>query len=216
MKTIPIVALLVVMSSQFTFAQTTAFTSDGRTVLLKEDGTWSYTTSIAQPAETDFRKTTWGMSAARVKSLESIAPALVQNGSLTYKGSISSLETDIVYSFTNDSLTRARYVLTNKHSNENDYIADFSTLKTQLTKKYGTPLDDKAIWTDNSNVLKNHPDRWGFAIRQGQLAYSVKWATPRTQISLTLIAADYQINLIIEYASTDLGKLEEAQDLRDF
>ena len=74
MRAFTFTLLLVLAIAPLTFAQTIATTSDGKTVVLKDDGTWSYVPTAAQATATDFRNTAWGMSSTRVKALEASKP----------------------------------------------------------------------------------------------------------------------------------------------
>ncbi len=214
MRRFTFVIALTVAAVTAAVAQTTATTSDGKTVLLTDDGTLTYAPTTTPPGETDFRKTSWGMSSSRVKALEASQPVHEQDGMLVFTGTISSLETYIGYFFTSDMLTRARYLISKNHANKNDYITDFDVLKAQLIKKYGKPTEDETKW--KNSLFKDHPGEWGHAISQGDLAYRAIWATPRTRIVLALFAQDYDISLALDYISTDLGHIEETQDLLNF
>jgi hypothetical protein len=214
MKTFTLGLVLMLAIAAFTFAQTIATTSDGKKVVLKDDGTWLYVLTAAQATVTDFRNTAWGMSSSRVKALEASPPVQEQDGLLVFTASISSLETHIGYFFTNGILTRARYAISENHMNKSDYITDFNTLKTQLIKKYGAPSQDVKHWKNDRD--KDMSDESGLAISLGNLSYYANWATPRTQIALALFGEDFNVRLIVEYTSVDYGHLEEAQDLRNF
>ncbi len=214
MKVINLLLVFLFTSIALTYAQTIATTSDGRKVVLQSDGTWSFVPTTGQATVTDFRSTTWGMSKSRVKALEASQPFQEQDGLLVFTGSISSLQTYIGYVFINDILTRARYAISEKHLNDNDYITDFNTLKLLLTKKYGAPNQDDTLWKDDR--FKDQSDQWGYAISRGYLSYYASWSTPRTLIVLALYAESYQIRLMLDYTSVDYGSLEEAQELKNF
>ncbi len=66
-----------------------------------------------------------------------------------FLGVISELDCVVVYFFTNNLLTGARYYFTESHSNDNDYIYDYNSMKELLTKKYGEPTTDDDWWKDD-------------------------------------------------------------------
>lgn len=128
---------------------------------------------------------------------------------LIYKVSIAGLDCNIVYIFAEGKLVRTKYLITEKHSNENDYIADYKSLKKGLTKKYGQPIMDEHHW--KRDLYKDDPQRWGFAISIGHLSYFAAWETLQTNILLALYGDNYDITLAIEYRSKKLRELEERE-----
>jgi hypothetical protein len=83
----------------------------------------------------DFRKATWGMTSAQVRATESGAHSGVSqnNGELLtrYEGiRLRSLEAQIIYFFANNRLMRAKYLCSAAHSDLNDFIRDFTALRT--------------------------------------------------------------------------------------
>jgi hypothetical protein len=158
------------------------------------------------------------MGVEDVKATETADYAGEQSGYLIYKGTLSALDTWIGYVFTNGLFTRARYSISKAHTNRNDYIDDYATLKGQLVKKYGNPLSDQTNW--KNDLYKSDRTEWGFAISLGHLSYYSKWETPRTEIVLALFGDNYEISLIIEYTSKELGAIEQqtkqSEDLSNF
>lgn len=68
----------------------------------------------------------------------------------------------VVYVFVRGKLVRTKYVIVEEHSNRNDYIRDYKSLKTQLSKKYGAPIEDETIW--KNSLYKDDREEWGFAV----------------------------------------------------
>ena len=182
------------------------YTEDGRTVLLKDDGTWEYVEEETQLDEYDFRKVTWGMSIDQVKGAEQDAPAAEQGGYIGYDTTISGLSCALMYYFTTGRLTRAVYLVTASHSNKNDYIRDFDNLKELLTKKYGVPSSDDSIW--KKSLFKDDREEWGTAVSIGHLVYIAFWETERTDISIILSGDNYKITLAMLYTGKELADFQ--------
>ncbi|HUU87940.1 MAG TPA: hypothetical protein VMX17_09315 [Candidatus Glassbacteria bacterium] len=196
-------------SAVLVFADQIAVTEDGKKVLLKDDGTWEYAKEEPKKEEGlyDFRKTTWGMSKIQVKKTEKGKIIKEDEKLLAYQGKVGGLDCFILYILAEGKLVRAKYVFTKTHSNENDYIIDFNTLKETLTKKYDKPVEDTQIW--KNDLYKDDYQHWGIAISMGHLVYFASWETLRTNISLMLHGENYKIDLEIEYQSKKLKKLEQ-------
>ena len=157
----------------------------------------------------DFRKAKWGMSMAQVKASESLS---IKNKDkdkdvLIYKTKILNNNVALVYSFINDKLVSGHYVVEEKHSNKNDYIADYKDFKKILTKKYGKPKMDRTMWKDD--LYKSDVSSWGMAVSIGHLVYGSSWETDETKINDTLLGDNYQISLIIAYVSKKFKALKE-------
>jgi len=162
--------------------------------------------------EYTFRKTTWGMSKEQVEKTETKEIAYEEEGILGYEGSILDFDCKIVYVFAEGKLVKTRYIITEKHSNRNEYIKDYYTLKTILSKKYGEPLELEEVWL--KDLYKDDPEDWGLAISIGQLFYMAEWKTLETSIILSLDGDNYEIMLAIQYRSKELGELEEKEKER--
>lgn len=165
----------------------------------------------------DFRNATWGMSPSQVKSSES--SKLIQETSelLVYETTLAGFEVYAGYVFAEGKLTRAKYILTETHSNDNDYVTDYKRLNSLLKKKYGEPVEDKTHWkTDPYN--KNDESQWGYAIYKGNLILYSTYRTSTTEIEIMLSAKDYYIINGIQYSSLsdELKNLEEGKMLEGF
>ena len=162
----------------------------------------------------DFRKIKWGMSKEEIKKSESIpikVDASDQTPSfLVYSTTISSLDTDLVYYFTENKCFAAVYVITEKHTNENDYIEDFRNLKKSLIEKYGEPETDKIIWKDD--LFKDDYSDYGLAISIGDLYYKAIWKTKPHEIILSLDGDNYDISLNLFYVNLPLFEKQNEQE----
>jgi hypothetical protein len=101
------------------------------------------------------------------------------------------------------------YIFGLRHTNANAYIDDFKEVKKSLVEKYGRPKhgDDDACWKDE--LYKDDPDIWGMAISAGHLVYQAAWQTDRTDILLMLKGDNFEVRLIAQYTSKELGHLED-------
>lgn len=202
-----IVILLSLVLNGSLFAET-AVTASGRRVILNEDGTWEWAKEPGTPdAAGDFRNARWGMSVAEVKLSETAKLLDESDGILLYESSLSGLDVFVGYVFTNGILVRGKYISVERHSNRNDYITDYNTLKDLLTKKYGAPIDENVFWLDD--LYRDDYSDWGFAVSLGHLKYFDSWETERTAITAALYGDNYEITHGIEYKSKELGTVED-------
>ncbi len=130
---------------------------------------------------------------------------------LSYEDRILELDCSIIYFFAGEKLVRTKYFFTEKHSNKNDYITDYDTLRTALSKKYGEPLYSNRRWVND--LYKDDPQDWGLAISLGHMEDYTKWETLQTGIFLILYGHNYEIFLEIGYTGKELAELEEKKGL---
>lgn len=190
------------------FADIEGRTSEGRKVLLKDDGTWEFVEEKAEEKneQYDFKKVHWGSSQAHVKESETSELVMENELGLYYKGEIAGLDVMLAYFFTNDLLVRTNYIVMEEHSNRNAYIDDFNTLKGLLSTKYGTPQDDDKHW--KNSLFKDDYSDWGTAISIGHLVYQASWELERSGILLTLGGDNYKITLGLQYTGTEFKGIE--------
>lgn len=153
-----------------------------------------------------FRKTKWGMTPAEVKASEPLKLAKEFESLLVYKTNVIGKDVFVVYFFTDNQLTRARYALAESHSNKNDFITDYDDFKKILIKKYGNPEKDESFW--KNDLYKDDYSHWGTAISMGHLVYFSTWNTKDTKISNMLMGENFDIDCIVEYSSTKLKEIE--------
>ncbi len=223
------VVVIVMSLASIAFAEQTVTLDNGRKVILKKDHTWQYVEQKSEAADSGtsakadgakekpdadkttknagFRKTRWGMSKKEVEKAEGGKPDLEQGRVIAYSGTVVGLDTAIAYVFVKDKLVRARYAITEKHVNDNQYLDDYATLKAALTKKYGKPDDHQAVW--KNNLYRDDPDNWGMAVAAGHLVFYDTWKQPGTRIDLVLSGNNFDVSLVAEYTSTKLEKLED-------
>ncbi|NIO48439.1 MAG: hypothetical protein GTN73_03220 [Candidatus Aminicenantes bacterium] len=162
-----------------------------------------------------FRGVLWGASKEHVKKAETsefmkedkVGGALKGLEMLVYKADVAGLDGMIIYYFAKSLLTRARYIITESHSNKNLYLEDFKSIKSQLTKKYGSPERDDTIWSND--LYRDDPSEYGMAVSVGHLIYVAEWYPPESAIQLLLRGDNYKINLWVEYTSDALKEFEK-------
>lgn len=158
-----------------------------------------------QPAQSvtyTFRKTNWGMSVDEVKSSEEGRPIHEREDMLLYPVRVSSYDASCGYLFSNGKLFRATYIFDLKHTNKNDYIADYENIKKLMTDKYGEPKQDEINW--KNNLYQSDVQQYGFAVSLGHLVYYSIWETVDTNIILELTGDNYEINVRVSYWSKDI------------
>ena len=164
----------------------------------------------------DFRNIRWGMSRKEVIASESIE---LEAGERTLFGSvrIAGLDSYVVYIFAEDKLVRAKYSFTERHSNKNDYLSDFQSIRTSLLKKYGTP-EDHTFWTND--LYKDDRQDYGMAVAAGHMEKYSIWEIERQQIILSITGDNYDIKNSVEYSSNEFDEFEdrtvEAENQKDF
>ena len=148
------------------------------------------------------------MTRKRVKQAEDKELFHEEDHFLLYRGKIAELDCCIVYCLVEDRLVRARYVITEDHSNRNDYINDHEKIKEILTVKYGKPVDDQVVWS--ADLYKEDDDDWGVSVSLGHLVFGCEWNTNSTDILLMLCGENYEISFVVEYSSQKLKPFETA------
>lgn len=150
--------------------------------------------------EFDFRKVKWGMSKQSVIESESDKDPFDTDNALYYKKQrVGGFDADLFYFFSKDSLVRAKYVFIEEHSNENDHINDYTTVKDILTSKYGEPSKSDVAW--KNNLFRNNPDHKGLAVSIGHLVYYSLWKAGSTTLIHVLSGDNYKIKHVCEYTS---------------
>lgn len=164
---------------------------------------------LLQTTDFDFRKSRWGASMSDVMVTEKNKPLQTSNDMLTYQDRVAGVAVKVLYIFANDQLVRAKYIIDESFVNDNKYIYQYNTFVTSLTKKYSSPNEEKTVWSQS--LYKSNVEHWGMAISCGHMYMYTKWETQTTAILCILDGEGFESSLTIEYASTKLGKLEDAK-----
>ena len=168
---------------------------------------------VEDDGDYDFRKTRWGMSRDEVKKREKSAPKAESEGEIDYSDRVAGLNATVGYVFIDNKLVSCGYLFDEPHSNKNQYISDYETLKNAFIKKYGQPADDQTIW--KGDLYRDRPDDYGFAVSLGDLTYYATWETPKTEITLSLRGDNYKIYLMAYYQSKELKDLQQKSDEKE-
>jgi len=209
------IAFTVLLAVMPAIAEQQATAEDGRKVLLKDDGTWTYVEEqhVVATENPDFRNASWGMSMQQVMATEAGEPASKDGTSLVYLVTVASLSCGAVYTFVDGKLAYGGYVFSVQHSNRNGYIDDYEKIKGLLSQKYGTPAMDRTVWLND--LYKDDKDDWGMAIAVGHLTYYTSWNLPHTTVLQALKGDNYEITHLIRYSSTELAEATEAADRKN-
>jgi len=167
----------------------------------------------------DFRTSNWGDSIEQVKKMEdaSIIGFDEKNSTLGYKTTISTVDMNIMYIFTDNKLHQGAYQNTSSHMNGKKYIDDYKRINKLLTKKYGKPHSQEERWTGDPLSLKKDPSEWHLAISMGNLSMFTRWKTDNS-ITTNMVAGDnlkiqHFVNYMDKSFERESDKLEEEKDL---
>lgn len=167
-------------------------------------------------AQNNFRDTEWGMSAEKVKQSEDGDPALENEESIGYFGSVASLDVIIAYYFVENKLYKGAYIFNEDHTNKNLYLEDYLEIKEILTEKYGEPLRSEVEWNDD--LYKDDVSEYGLAVSIGHLKMFSIWSLDDIVIEHRIEGDNYEIRHNVVYTSVKYGRIanqklqEEEQD----
>lgn len=162
-----------------------------------------------------FRNALWGMTKEQVRKAESsefIKASRVEGDMsgiemLMYKTDALGMSAVIGYYFAGDALTRARYIISETHSDYNLYIKDFEKIEGQLTEKYGAPSRDQKLWSNE--LFKDDPSKYGLAIASGHVTYVSEWYPNETTIQLLMRGDNFKVSLWVEYTGDKFAEYEK-------
>jgi hypothetical protein len=129
---------------------------------------------------------------------------------------VSGMPCMILYQFAENQLVAASYVIAGKtsgrvqmkrHTNDNDFLEDYETVKGVLAEKYGSPLRDETTW--RNPLYRADPSHYGFAVSMGHLTKLAGWETPRTRLGLIISGDNFEITIVVSYQSLGLLDLAE-------
>ena len=187
-----------------------ARTNDGLRVELHENGTWTATEAAKDVAsESSFRRVTWGASRAEVEESEGRSPDGEGANTLGFAVTVTELAATALYIFVSDTLVRAKYLITQPHSDDNLYLRDFATLFELLTVKYGQPSEKNEYWSND--LYRDSPQEYGMAVSAGHMSRYYMWSLSDTAIYLVLTGDNYEVSLQIEYVGREFEALDAAE-----
>ncbi len=155
-------------------------------------------------AQDDFRKIQWGMDIMAVKASEKECPFIEEsNDRLIFECPIIGIKSKIIYNFTlSKQLMRAKYYFNPDYYNVRFYLKDYKMFQELLTKKYGKSSKVKL----SSSEVNPAEENWPFLLSTGNLRMETFWATPTTDIILTISKQDTKPVVQIDYISKEYTK----------
>lgn len=183
-----------------------AVTDAGTAVLLNEDGTW---TQIDQPVSKEgFRKSAWGSSITQVKASEGHEPRYEDDDYLDFEVKLGRFNCLAVYIFVGNQLVRGKYRIVDEYQNQTNYISAYDELKESVTKKYGSPIEDKTYWLND--LYKDDYSEWGMAVGCGHLSKFATWETQESKINAGIYGENFDVTVGVEYKAKAFDGVEDA------
>lgn len=209
MKVLLTSILLIIISfgSILAYADEEAITLSGKHVILKENGTWEYK-KVRDVNEVTFRGIPWGQEVGLIKKSISEEPLYYDDHILSYKDNLGGLNTQYVFFLANGRFIRGRYIFTDRHTNNNLFMADFEKIDKILYEKYGDPKVHGEKWLND--LYKDDFEQWGFAISMGHLFIFSEWTKGNVAIYHSLHGDNFDIYHILEYQQKYMQDLEDA------
>lgn len=160
----------------------------------------------------DFRVAKWGDSKKNIMQKEGKTNLSNFDDIYMFSDYVAGIICDVVYIFTNDKLTMAKYLFKPTHSNKNDFIKDYRELVNLMKEKYGKPSYNAPEW--HNYLYKDTPEDYGLAISVGHLLYGAGWLGETTNITVLLNGENNNISLIIQYVSKKYESSREKANIQ--
>ena len=149
----------------------------------------------------NFRNTTWGMSKEEVMQSEDTNPVFESEYKIDYEIQMLGYDSKIGYTFNNDELIRASFLLLGKPKSNSEFIEIYENIQKQLKKKYGKTVIDTIQHKDPSKNIQ--PDDFADAVCRGDLLYATQWDTKSSDIQLLLRGENSECFLTLMYISEE-------------
>ncbi|HVX41981.1 MAG TPA: hypothetical protein VHB25_20635 [Gemmatimonadaceae bacterium] len=164
------------------------------------------------PSSVHFRRSSWGDSPARVRSVEPGEPA-ESDGDLIYSTTLVGYPALLFYKFANDELCEGTYVIDN--SDDAADVDAYFKLQEMLTGKYGEPANKEANWRDPYRApdVKTYAQA-AKAVATGELTLRSVWFTPDSRVLLVCAEDRERYNAIVFLFYEDLRRLQAGTDVR--
>ena len=160
----------------------------------------------------NFRQTTWGMSKEDVMQAEKSDPVSESEYKVDYDTEMMGFNGKIGYTFNDDELIRASFLLLTKPKTNNEYIEIYETIQKELRKKYGKTVIDTIQHRDPSQTTE--PNTYGDAVCNGDLLYATQWDLPSSDVQLLLRGEDSECVITIMHISEE-GFRQMMQDRKN-
>ncbi len=185
-----------------------AISEDGVRFKLKSDGTWEPDTVLENRDGIRFRSIEWGVGIAKIKAMEGQDPVHETDDFLMYETHVGGFPANLVFRFVSGMVHAGWYSFQQKHSDNNDFLSDFESLKKLMTVKYGKEKEYKDYWFNE--LYRDDFDERGLAISAGHHSIFVQWGDEETEITLQITGDNYEISLMLLYKSIRLQALADA------
>ncbi len=165
----------------------------------RERETASVLKVVRNDGEHDFRTTSWGMTKSQVRSAETQATFVQDEGSrLRYRHSLSGLTCSIVYEFSNGSLVKGWYEIEQTHLDPALFYHDFLELAEDMEQTFGPAQVRDYNW--KNDTFKGKKEKYGFAISIGFLSCHYVWQQDDTKIDLKISGKSHTFTTRIMYS----------------
>lgn len=157
-----------------------------------------------------FRDIKWGTNIEDVKSdvitdnmVDGSDYGISENTITIINSTVAGYDAYTYFEFDDNSkLNGGMYVLTETHTNMNDYYDDYCDLVDLYTDKYGEPVKVVEDW--KNDLYKNDPEHLGLAISAGHVVYCTFWADKDgAQIVIALHGDNFKISHAIQYTAPE-------------
>jgi len=162
----------------------------------------------AQTATGDVRNFVWGVSKADVRQFEKDAMFFEelndeeQGEALFYLGYVSDIRTLITYAFNEGRLWRVEQQFQFKSPDPQAALDQMFAFQKEIEAINGPPAKSDFIW--NNEEYKDYPNRWGLAVLRGHLTIRLTWKTPRSDITLSLKAREFEYDFRLIHAQVGM------------
>lgn len=150
----------------------------------------------------------WGCSIDQVKATEDSEPDHETDDYLALEVRLGRFRCVAAYIFVGNQLVRGKYRLLDEYQNRNNYITAFDELKKSVSKKYGSPAEDKTYWLND--LYKDDFSEWGIAVAGGHLSKFAAWETQESTITVAVLGENFDVSVGVEYSGKSFDGLEEA------
>ena len=146
-----------------------------------------------------FRDASWGDNQNAVTKSESTEYVFAGDDILYFNDEMYGVNTEILYSFTDNALSEAQAKFLVMDWILEDIIAHYKQTAEQLTAAYGAPLDeDYHVWKNDHELYEEYKDDTEFnAMYWKILEFKYEWKTETSYYSLSLNYKDEQINYVL-------------------
>lgn len=177
-------------------------------------------TTESKKEEIKFRDYEWGTSLSEILEKE-ITSSMIENEDYIIQDNqfaianqnVAGYDCFIIYEFNEkEELIRGTYMLTEEHSNEQQYYKDFKDLANKLISVYGEPdTDNREIWYNDT--YKDKPNKQGLAITVGDLEITYQWYDKQGNYLAYMIYGDnYRCSTALVYNSKESREAEDIVD----